>query len=230
MIVSCQASTGEPLCKPEHILAFSLTVLNGGASALRLEGTENIQLVRSHTDVPIVGITKIDGLSEEERLKQVYITATFKDASEVVEAGADIVALDATLRDRPDGLSLKETISKIHNDLKTPVWADVATFEEAKFAHECGANLVSTTLYGYTEETYKDYDQGPGFDLLKKCVAELPTPTVMEGRVWEPEHVQKAIELGAYAVVVGSAITRPHLITSRFVKAIPSLKHEVSGT
>ena len=224
LIVSCQASTGEPLAHPDHIVALCLTVLNGGACALRLEGVENIRAVRAATSVPIVGITKIDGLSEAERLEQVYITARFEDARSLKEAGADVVAMDATARPRPDGRSLEETILKIHQELDMPVWADTATFEEARAASAYGADIISTTLFGYTRETYRDHGQGPDFDFLSRCVKELGVPVILEGRVWHHEEAARALELGAHAVVVGSAITRPHLITQGFVEAMQAQK------
>lgn len=220
LIVSCQASTGEPLCKPEHIVALSLTVINGGADALRLEGVDNIRAVRAVTSLPIVGITKIDGLTAEERLEKVFITPTFADARQVAEAGADIIALDATARPRPDGLSLEETTVLIHRELDRPVWADVATLEEGKAAFVAGADIVSTTLFGYTSYCLADETEGPGFDLLKGLVESVTVPVILEGRVWHTGDVERAIEYGAYAVVVGSAITRPHLITRRFRQAL----------
>lgn len=229
LIVSCQASTGEPLARPEHIVALSLTVLNGGACALRLEGVENIRAVRAATSVPIVGITKIDGLSEAERLDSVYITATFDDARSLKEAGADVIAMDATARPRPDGMSLEDTIHRIHQELDMPVWADTATFEEARAASAYGADIISTTLFGYTRETYRDHNQGPDFDFLSRCVKELDVPVILEGRVWQHEEAARALELGAHAVVVGSAITRPHLITKGFVEAMEVMQAKRSG-
>lgn len=211
------------MCKPEHIVALCLTVINGGASALRLEGIDNIKAVRKNTSLPIVGITKTDGLSNEERLDQVYITPTYDDAKAVAQAGADIIALDATNRPRPDGLSLKETIEKIHSDLDKPVWADVDSFDQAKQAAHFGADLVSTTLFGYTTETQKDTGHGPDFQFLEKCIKDISKPVILEGRVWSVQEAARAIELGAHAVVVGSAITRPHLITKRFVDALTSM-------
>jgi N-acylglucosamine-6-phosphate 2-epimerase len=138
-----------------------------------------------------------------------------------VEAGADIVALDATGRDRPDGSSVTLMIERIHDQLKRPVWADVATFSEGIAAAKAGADIVSTTLFGYTEETKSPLEQGPALDLLKNLCDQLEIPVILEGRVWHPYEVTEAFEHGAYAVVVGSAITRPTLITERFVKAIP---------
>lgn len=223
LIVSCQASKGEPLCKPEIIGALCQSALSGGARALRLEGLSNISFVRKLTKeqnrIPIIGITKTEGLTKDQALDQVYITSTLKEAIDVAKAGADIVALDATMRPRPDKLSLEETIEKIHQDTTALVWADTATIEEARQAQKAGVDIVSTTLYGYTRETELPSDAEPSFEFLERCIHELDVPVILEGRVWEPEQVERAIKLGAHAVVVGSAITRPHLITERFVRA-----------
>lgn len=223
LIVSCQASKGEPLCKPEIIGALCQSALSGGARALRLEGLSNISFVRKLTNeqnrIPIIGITKTEGLTKDQALDQVYITSTLKEAIDVAKAGADIVALDATMRPRPDKLSLEETIEKIHQDTTALVWADTATIEEARQAQKAGVDIVSTTLYGYTRETELPSDAEPSFEFLERCIHELDVPVILEGRVWEPEQVERAIKLGAHAVVVGSAITRPHLITERFVRA-----------
>jgi len=221
LIVSCQASAGEPLARPEHILALSLSALAGGARGLRLEGVENIQMVRRHTDVPIVGLLKSPQVSEQDRLTEVYITRTYEDAVAVSEAGADIIALDATGRQRPHGLTLPNLTARIHVELMKPVWGDVATADQAASAVDCGLDVVSTTMYGYTQETKLPAEAGPDFALLKTICETVPVPVILEGRVWHPEEVTRAFELGAYAVVVGSAITRPQLITRRFVRAIP---------
>ena len=138
-----------------------------------------------------------------------------------LSAGADIIALDATGRPRQDGISVGETIKLIHRHLGKPVWADIATLNEGIRAAEDGADFVSTTLYGYTRETLLAHGEGPSFELLDALVSQLKVPVVLEGRVWHPEEVKRAFELGSFAVVVGSAITRPIFITQRFVQAIP---------
>jgi N-acylglucosamine-6-phosphate 2-epimerase len=223
LIVSCQADRGEPLCKPEIIAALSLSVISGGAGALRLEGVENIRAVRAVTDVPIIGLTKRHDISYEERMSCAFITSTFEEALALADAGADIIAIDATGRPRGDGLSVAETVCRIHDQLGKPVMADLATFQEAAAADKSGVDILSTTLFGYTQETLAGADQGPGFDMLKAIVdARLEAPVILEGRVWNPDEVAKAFALGAWAVVVGSAITRPHHITRRFVQAIES--------
>jgi len=221
LIVSCQADAGEPLAVPEHIKALALSAIIGGAKALRLEGIENINAVRAATNLPIIGLSKSKTISNSDRLDKVYITASFAEAKALAEAGSDIIALDATERPRADGLTLKETIARIHKELNKPVWADISTFAEGIQAEKFGADLISTTLFGYTKETKLAGDHGLDFDLVTKLAKEIKTPVILEGRVWYPEEVTKAFAYGAFAVVVGSAITRPHLITERFVRAIP---------
>lgn len=220
LIISAQAAGDEPLNKPEHLLAMALSGINGGASGLRLEGKENIAFIRKHTDVPIVGLAKSELVPDDKRLDRVYITSTFAEAEELARAGADIIASDATGRARPDGLSLKQFIERVHSELKLPVWADVSTLEEGLAADAAGADVISTTLYGYTRETEQDSDAPPDFNLLGALCRQSKKPVVLEGRVWHPDEIRKAFELGAYAVVVGSAVTRPQLITKRFLKAV----------
>ncbi|MBY0357380.1 MAG: N-acetylmannosamine-6-phosphate 2-epimerase [Candidatus Obscuribacterales bacterium] len=222
LIVSCQASEGEPLDRPEHLWALSHSALNGGACALRLEGAKNIAYMRDQTTVPIIGLSKSTVIQEKDRLSSVYITATYAEAEEIARSGADIIALDATARPRLDGSTLAELIEAIHNKLDKLVWADVSTYEEGLAASELGADVISTTLYGYTQETKMPAESGPDFELLAKLCRNLSKPVVLEGRVWWPADISRAYELGAFSCVVGSAITRPQLITKRFVKAIPT--------
>lgn len=225
LIVSSQADAGEPLCAPEHIIALALSAIAGGAKAMRLEGAENIRAARQDRrvarDCPIVGLIKSRAIAVGKRLSTPYITNCFADAEAVADSGADIVAVDGTGRPFLDRLPLQEMIAKIHSQLKKPVWADVATFEQGLAAIACGADLISTTLYGYTQETVLPSQAGPSFELLEQLVRTASVPVVLEGRVWRPEEVTRAFEIGAYAVVVGSAITRPQLITERFVQSIP---------
>ena len=221
LVVSCQASEGEPLCSPEHIKAMALSVIAGGARGLRLEGEENIKAVKAKTALPIIGLSKRNDVPEAERLSSVYITATFAEAKRLALAGADIIAIDATARPRPHGERLEDLIAAIHAELDLPVMADISQLKEAQNAEAIGADVISTTLFGYTKETANFSEAGPALDLLKEARNCLRVPLVLEGRVWHPEEVTAAFELGAHAVVVGSAITRPQLITSRFIKAIP---------
>ena len=212
---------------------MALSAITGGARALRLEGADNIRAAKNDSRVPknypIVGLLKSDRIPPEKRLSTPFITNCFADAAAIAEAGADIIAMDGTGRPFLDNLSLRDVICKCHDELKKPVWADCATLKEGLNAIECGADIVSTTLYGYTEETSLPSDAGPNFDLLEELVEKSSVPVILEGRVWSPDEVARAFALGAYAVVVGSAITRPQLITERFVKAIPKPQTRLTG-
>lgn len=221
LIVSVQAAPGEPLFAPDHILALALSVINGGARGLRLESEEHIAYVRKRTGVPIVGLIKAPDVREEDRLSQVYITPTFYECAAIARAGADVVALDATARRRPDDSTVEQIIKRVHEELDKLVWADVSNLEEGMTAMRAGADIISTTLSGYTLETKVSPETPPDFPLLSKLVENTRMPVVLEGRVWHPDDVREAYRRGAYAVVVGSAITRPQLITNRFVKALP---------
>lgn len=223
LIVSCQASRGEPLNSPEHILALSMSAINGGAIGLRLAGADNIGYVRQRTNLPIVGLSKSPAVSHDKRLSTVYITSTFAEAKLLAEAGSDIIAFDATARPRPDDLTCAQLIERIHKELGKACWADASTLADGLAAAEAGADVVSTTLSGYTEET-RGEASGPDFKMLEELCKQVKVPVILEGRVWNPEEVRRAFELGAFAVVVGSAITRPQLITERFVRATRAKK------
>ncbi len=217
IIASCQASCGEPLNAPIHINALAQSCLLGGAKALRLEGIENIDYVKMQTRVPIIGLTK-DDISEADKYHKVYITRTINDALALKNAGCDLIAIDATIRYRGSDCDLKTLIDYIHNDLDLPVWADIATYSEAINASNLGCDIISTTLYGYTDET-KAIATGPAFALLEILARELTIPVVLEGQVSTPDDIIVAFKSKAKAVVVGSAITRPILITRKFVDA-----------
>lgn len=217
VIVSCQASSGEPFFEDNCMNALIKSAIWGGASALRLAGARDIKLARKITKIPIIGITKPDPLPENWK-DIVYITETFKEAKQLAEAGADIIALDGTSRKRSEE-NLAEIIEKTNKDLKLLSMADISTLEEGLMCSSLNIDMVSTTLSGYTSYTLEKNNDEPDFDLLKKLVKSLDCPVILEGRIWTPEQVKTAFKLGAYAVVIGSAITRPHLITKRFVQA-----------
>ena len=218
LIVSSQAAYGEPFYFPECMKVMVQSVIDGGASALRLAGEQHINKIRSMTALPIIGITKPDIIPENFK-ELVYITPTFEDAKKIKKAGCDIIALDATNRKRP-AESLEEMINLIHSELNLPVMADISTFEEGLQAEQLGADIISTTLAGYT--TYSNATDGPDFNLLEKLVSKVSVPVILEGRVETTDHVKQAFKIGAFAIVIGSAITRPHLITRKFVEAIES--------
>lgn len=218
IIVSVQAEGNEPLNKPVHILAISLSVISGGASGLRLSGIKNISLIKKQVNVPVIGLVKLDPIPFNY-LDSVYITATMKDLKALIGTGVDFIAIDGTGRPRADGSTLKDQIDFVKNKKKI-VLCDISTLGEGFDAVELGADLISTTLSGYTRDTRYKLNEGPDFELLAELVEGLPVPVIMEGRIWTPEDVKTAFEIGAHAVVIGTAITRPQMITRRFVSAV----------
>jgi len=209
IVVSVQAMPDEPLYKEECMLAMMESVVQGGACALRVAGTRDTKNAKSF-GLTVIGLTKPDKLPDNW-LEIVYITPTLEDVEKLIKAGADIVAFDGTFRKRE--CSVEDIIKKIHSYGKFAM-ADVSTFEEGLACAEFGADMVSTTLSGYTSYSLTKSDE-PDFELLAKLTKKLKVPVVLEGRIWEPKQVQKAFELGAWCVVIGSAITRPQLITQR---------------
>lgn len=216
IIVSAQASIDEPFYPAGCMLAMVKSAIIGGAGGLRLAGEYHINTIRPITDLPIIGITKPDLIPGNFK-EIVYITPTFDDAVKIKQAGCDIIAIDATNRIRPRE-NLQELINLIHSKLNCPVMADISTYDEGIKACELGADIISTTLSGYTSYTTPGND--PDFELLEKLVEKVNVPVILEGRVETIEHVKKALAIGAYGIVIGSAITRPHLITKKFVDVL----------
>ena len=215
VIVSVQAMPSEPLYLEKCMVAMMKSVVKGGAGGLRVAGVRDVQNAKRLFDVPIIGITKPEVIPPNWQ-EIVYITPELKDVISLIDAGADIVAFDGTQRKRPNGATLEGIIKYIKINKRISM-ADISTVEEGIKAAEMGANILSTTLSGYTLESPLQ-NEGPDFDLLKELVEKTNVPVVLEGRIWEPEEVDKAFELGAHCVVIGSAITRPQLITKRFVQ------------
>ncbi len=221
VIVSVQAESHEPFYKKEPFLAMAQSVLNGGAKGLRLAGADSIAWSREAfgQEFPLIGLTKPEKIPVHFE-SEVYITPTTQDVTALAEAGADMVATDATMRERPDGSSLESWVKSVREVYpKLLLMADIATLEEGINAERLGFDVISTTLSGYTTETLESKTESPDFDLLKVLIAQVKTPVILEGRVWNPEDVKQAFDLGAFSVVIGSAITRPHLITRRFIEA-----------
>jgi len=215
VVVSVQAMPDEPLYKEECMFAMMKSVINGGACALRVAGARDVKNAKT-LNVPVIGLTKPDGLPENWK-EIVYITPTLKEVNELISAGADIVAFDGTMRPRPGGgCTVKDIISRIKESGRCAM-ADIATLDEALKCADLGADIVSTTLSGYTQESLSDSTE-PDYELLKSIVKHSSVPVILEGRIWEPAQVDKAFDLGAHAVVIGSAITRPQLITKRFTE------------
>lgn len=201
LIVSCQAPIDSPLHDPQIIAAIAQASVLQGAAGVRIDTPSHVKATRKKVpQTPIIGLWKqqIPGY-------EVYITPRFQDAVAIAEAGADIIAIDATLRDRPEGETVSHLIAKIHKDLGKLVMADIDDLESAMKAVEAGADIVGTTLYGYTRSTAQN--NPPGWELLSQIAEKLDVPVICEGGVSSPEMAKKALDLGAYAVVVGTAIT-----------------------
>ncbi|MTJ13845.1 N-acetylmannosamine-6-phosphate 2-epimerase [Anabaena sp. UHCC 0187] len=213
LIVSCQAPVNSPLHDPYVIAAMAKAAVNNGAVAVRIDTPSHIQAVREKVQVPIIGLWKqvITG-------SDVYITPQFHHAVAVAEAGADIIAIDATTRNRPEDEKLADIITLIHQQLNKPVMADVDTFEAAQLAVNAGADIVGTTLFGYTAET-KNFSP-PGWELLTQIIENLDTFVICEGGISSPEMAKKALDLGANAVVVGGAITGIDLLVKAYNSAL----------
>jgi len=213
LIVSCQAAPGDPFCEPKLIAKFAEAAALGGAAAIRAEGAENIRAIRQTLTVPIIGIRKCiqaDGA--------VLITPSFESAVKLVDAGASMIALDCSARGQRYGAF--ERMRRIRLELGVPVLADIATVEEAVAASRAGADFVVSTLRGYTAETahIKEFDA----QFIRQLVEHVPIPVIAEGRIHYPEQARSAIANGAFAVVVGTAISRPRDITQAFARVIQS--------
>lgn len=215
VIVSVQAMPSEPLYAEQCMTAMMKSVVKGGAGGLRVAGARDVKIAKSLFEVPVIGLTKPDVIPKNWQ-EVVYITPTLKEVISLIDAGADIVAFDGTKRPREGGCKLSEIIKYIKINKRVSM-ADISTLEEGINAMELGANILSTTLSGYTKESLGVSQTEPDFKLLEELVKETDRPVVLEGRIWEPWQVEKAFELGAHCVVIGSAITRPQLITKRFI-------------
>lgn len=218
LIVSCQAAAGSPVDRPEIIAALAATAELNGAVGVRIDGPVNIRAVRAAARVPILGIekTNLDG-------SDVYITPTFESARRVAVSGADVIALDGTSRPRPGSESVAAIISRIKAELGQSVMADVSAFDEGvRAAEEFGADLVSTTLSGYTHVTAGI--EKPDFWLVERLASRLSVPVVCEGRLRTPNDVRRAFRCGAFSVVVGAAITGVDWLVKHFKAATPSVE------
>jgi N-acylglucosamine-6-phosphate 2-epimerase len=217
LIVSCQALPGEALFGAEIMGRMALAAQMGGAVGIRANSPQDIRAIRAAVDLPIIGLFK-DHMAGYE----VFITPTLDHAKQIAQAGADVISIDATQRPRPEDLPLAEFIRQIKAETGCPVLADISTLEEAGLAAEAGADLVASTLSGYTP--YSPQIPGPDLQLVADMAGRIAKPCLAEGRYASPEQVVEAVRLGAYAVIVGGAITRPAEITARFVRALEASK------
>lgn len=215
LVVSCQAPPGSPLRDPSHLAALAAAAEAGGAAAIRAEGGASIAAIRAAVDVPVIGLRK-----REVPGSDVYITPEARDAREVLDAGADVLAVDATLRPRPGGVSAAEFLARLRELTRVPLMADVDALEAGEAARGAGADVVATTLSGYTGSGGAA-GVGPDLELVAALAARLDCPVIAEGRYAAPADVAAAFEAGAHAVVVGTAITDALALTRRFAAAAP---------
>lgn len=190
--------------------AIAASVARGPVAGIRAQGVADVRAIRTAVRLPLIGLWK-DGEDG------VFITPTPEHARAVAEAGADVVAIDATDRERPDGLELRESLELVHG-LGCLVMADVSTLSEGIASAELGADLISTTLSGYT--LYSRQGAEPDLELVAELASRVPVPVVAEGRLHTPEHASAALDAGAWGVVVGSAITAPAHIATRFASGL----------
>lgn len=214
MIVSCQAEGEDPFnTDPEYMALFARAAEMGGSNGIRTQGIAKLEAIKRATKLPVIGLLK--GQFADGTVK---ITGSYLEVEQLINAKADIVAIDGTFRER-EGLSGPEFIREVKKRYGCLVLADIATFKEAKACEEAGVDCVSTTLNGYTPDTLL-YHDGPNYDVLVECINGLSIPVFAEGRYNTPVEAGKAMELGAFAVISGTAITRPRVITQWFVEEI----------
>lgn len=215
LIVSCQALPDEPLHSDFIMARMAVAAKEGGASGIRANSVVDIAAIQKAVDLPIIGIIKRDYEGAD-----VYITATMKEVDELMTVRPNIIAIDATTSTRPNGESLKEFFQKVKEKYPDQLWmADCSTIDEMLTADQLGFDFIGTTLVGYTKQSQGDKIEYNDFEIIRKALSKLSHPLIAEGNIDTPDKVRRVLELGAYSVVVGSAITRPQLITKKFVEA-----------
>lgn len=214
LIVSCQALPTEPLYDSYIMSKMAWAAYLGGAVGIRANTVVDIKAIKEKVDLPVIGIIKA-----EYEDSDVYITPTMKEVDALVEIGCEIIALDATNRVRPGGITFEEFFKEVRAKYPDQLFmADTSCFEEGKLAEELGMDLIGTTMAGYTP-----YTKGrvlPDCELIERYAKELHTPVIAEGGIWVPEDLVNVYKAGAFGAVCGTAITRPMDITKRFVKAL----------
>jgi N-acylglucosamine-6-phosphate 2-epimerase len=209
LVISCQALPGEPLHSPMIMGRMAIAAKNAGAAGIRAQGVADIIEIKQVTGLPVIGIIKRNYPDSE-----VFITATKKEVQELLGTDCEMIALDATIRPRPNGELLQDLLDQIHAANRLAM-ADCSTVEEAKIAEEMGFDCVSTTLAGYT--SYSTQTSGPDVELVKQLVKDCQIPVIAEGKIHTPEQLKEIMNLGVYSAVVGGAITRPQEIAQRFI-------------
>lgn len=212
LIVSCQALPEEPLHSSFIMGRMAVAAAEGGAKGIRANTVSDIQEIQKNVSLPIIGIVK----QNYENCK-VYITPTMKEVDGLVAARTDIIAIDATVSNRPDGKTIDEFYSEIRKKYPNQLlMADCSTVEEAKHADELGFDFIGTTLVGYTDQSKGDKIENDDFKIIRDILSSVKHKVIAEGNIDTPEKAKRVIELGCFCVVVGSIITRPQIITKRF--------------
>lgn len=215
LIVSCQALEDEPLYSSFIMGKMALAATQAGAGGIRANTISDIKEIKKNTNLPIIGIIK-----RNYGNCNVYITPTIKEVDELVEEGVDIIAIDSTRRHRPDNVELECFVKNIKEKYQNQiVMGDISNVDEAVYSEKIGIDIVGTTLCGYT-----DYTKGDNpLNTLQEVLKAVKIPVIAEGNLDTPEKAKKSIQMGALAVVVGGAITRPKQIAEKFVRAIESV-------
>ena len=212
LIVSCQALPDEPLHSSFIMGRMALAAKQGGASGIRAQSVEDIKEIMTVVDLPVIGIIKRNYDDSE-----VYITPTQKEVKELLETKCQMIAIDATNRKRPNDENMKDLLDLIQQGGRLAM-ADISTYEEAVNAEKMGFDVISTTLCGYTP--YSPNYEGPNLELIGQLVQDLHIPVIAEGKINHPDDLKAVLKAGAYSAVVGGAITRPQLITKKFVSIL----------
>ena len=222
LIVSCQVQPDDPVYSMDFVLKMAQAAEWAGAAGIRANSPDQIKMIKEHVDLQLIGLYKIWHDDTD-----VFITPTLDAARQVWEAGADIIALDCTDQITHEGKPAWELLPLVQKEIPDAlIFADVSTYEEAKRAVDLGADIVGPTLYGYTEAT--KHIEEPNLREFARMCRDFGDRVfmIMEGHIYTPEDAVKCLYLGADAVVVGSAITRPHLIAKRFVDLMGGLQDD----
>ena len=217
LIVSCQALPEEPLHSSFIMGRMAYAASHAGAGGIRANTVEDITEIRKNVDLPIIGIIK----KVYEDAPHVYITPTMAEVDALMECGCEIIAMDATDRLRPGGVTIDGFFREVKKAYPDKLFmADCSTVEEALHADALGFDFIGTTMVGYTKESEGDHIEANDFEILRKILAKAKHPVIAEGNIDTPEKLVRVIQLGAYASVIGSIITRPQVITKRFTDAL----------
>ena len=212
LIVSCQALPHEPLHSSFIMGRMALAAQEGGAYGIRANSVVDIREIKQNVDLPVIAIIKRDYPDSP-----IYITPTMKEIDELMEVEPEIIAIDATCRIRPGGLTLDDFYHQIREKYPNQLlMADCSTIEEALHADKLGFDFIGTTLVGYTEESKDLKIEADDFFIIREILEKVSHRVIAEGNINTPDKARRVIDLGCYSVVVGSIITRPQLITKSF--------------